>query len=188
MIAAPIGDDRTPLGALEVYSTRPDAFDDDDAALVGALADHAAVALITARRMADLTESQAEIVRRAAEERSLRQMAARLTAIREPEAIVQQTVDAAARLLRADGARIDLIDPVLRLLRGAYMSGGARPTEEESAGYAGRDDRHRHRGAGRRRGPDVLHRGYLEDDRFLHESGSDTYIRNQGIRRSWRRR
>ncbi len=181
MIAAPIGDDRTPLGALEVYSTRPDAFDDDDAALVGALADHAAVALITARRMADLTESKAEIARRAAEERSLRQMAARLTAIRQPETIVQETVDVAARLLRADGARIDLIDPVLRLLRGAYMSGGARPTEEEwpdtpdetiDTGISGlvvAEARTFYTGA------------YLEDDRFRHGSGSDTYIRNQGI-------
>ena len=58
MIAAPIGDDARPLGALEVCSIRPHAFDDDDAALVGALADHAAVALITARQMTDLTASR----------------------------------------------------------------------------------------------------------------------------------
>ena len=81
--------------------------------------------------MADLTASQHEVARRAEAERSLRQIAARISAIREPGTIIQETVDEAARLLGADGARIDLIDPALKLLRGAYMSGGARPTEEE---------------------------------------------------------
>ena len=131
MIAAPIGDEASPLGALEVYSTRPHAFDADHAALVGALADHAAVALVTARRMADLTASQAEVARRADAERSLREIAARLTALREPSTIIQQTVDEAARLLGADGARIDLIEPTIQLLRGAYMSGRAFLTEQQ---------------------------------------------------------
>src|SRR5512140_2735256 len=76
MIAAPIATEDGPLGALEVYSTRPHAFDADDLALVGALADHAAIALSAARRVEDLARSRAEIARRAEVERTLRQIAA----------------------------------------------------------------------------------------------------------------
>ena len=181
MIAAPIGDETTPLGALEVYSKRPNAFDADDGALVGALADHAAVALITARRMADLTASQHEVARRAEAERSLRQIAARISAIREPGTIIQETVDEAARLLGADGARIDLIDPALKLLRGAYMSGGARPTEEE---WPDTPDETLDTGVSGlcvAEARTFFTGDYLADERFRHGSGSDTYVRNRGI-------
>jgi hypothetical protein len=44
-----------------------------------------------------------------------------------PSAVLQLGVDEAARLLRADGARIDLIDPTLGLLRWAYASGAIQP-------------------------------------------------------------
>ena len=181
MIAAPIGDESRPLGALEVYSIRPAAFDADDAALVGALADHAAVALITARQMADLTESRAEVARRADVERSLREIAARLTALREPATIIQQTVDEAARLLHADGARIDLIDPTLRLLRGAYMSGGVRPTEEEWPDTPDETLDTGVSGLAVAEGRTFFTGDYLADGRFRHGSGSDTYVRTRGI-------
>lgn len=47
------------LGALNLYATRPDAFDDTDAALASVFAAHAAVALANARRQAQLERKAA---------------------------------------------------------------------------------------------------------------------------------
>ena len=55
--------------------------------------------------------SQADERRRADEERALREIAARITAIRDPSDLLQDVVDEAARLLRAERVRIDLIGP-----------------------------------------------------------------------------
>ena len=183
MIAAPIGDDTRPLGALEVYSTRPHAFDDDDAALVGALADHAAVALITARQMADLTESRAESSRRADAERSLREIAARLTAIREPSEVIQHAVDESVRLLAADQARIELDDAATGTLRAAYISAADRTVPLDDRGPRRSADRDRGRRQGRRRRPAVLHRRLPRlDDRFVHDAKEDAYVEQVGLR------
>ena len=54
--------------------------------------------------MEALARSQADIERRADAERALRQIAARITALHEPDDILQAIVDEARRLLRADGA------------------------------------------------------------------------------------
>ena len=40
----------------------------------------------------------------------MREIAANISAIRDPDAILQQTVDEARRLLESDGARIDMLD------------------------------------------------------------------------------
>lgn len=181
MIAAPIGDDTRPLGALEVYSTRPNAFDDDDAALVGALADHAAVALLTARQMADLTESRADVARRADAEQSLREIAARLTAIREPSEVIQHAVDESVRLLGADQARIELDDAATGTLRAAYISATDRTTPLDDRARAGRP-----RGTGV--GGKVVADGrpfftgdYLNDERFVHDAKEDAYVEKVGL-------
>ena len=89
-----------------------------------ALADQAAVAIANARLIEELERSRAEIARRADSERTLREIAARVSAILEPDEVLQQIVDEATRLLESDGARIDLYDPEHR--RAALVVRGRR--------------------------------------------------------------
>ncbi|MFL5775116.1 MAG: GAF domain-containing protein [Chloroflexota bacterium] len=123
MIIAPISGEAGPLGALEVYSTEPAAFDDDDAAIIRSLAYQAAIAIQNARLIEELNRSRGEIARRAQTEQSLREIAARITAIREPGDLLQHVVAEAARLLESDGAIIDLVDPVTGRIEWGYDSG-----------------------------------------------------------------
>ncbi|HEX2470999.1 MAG TPA: GAF domain-containing protein [Candidatus Limnocylindrales bacterium] len=111
MIAAPITGEHGPLGVIEVYAVRPDAFDEADAALIRALAGQAAIAITNARLIAELAESRAALERTAEAERTLREIAASVTAMRDKDEILQAVVEAATRLLRSSGAMIDLIDP-----------------------------------------------------------------------------
>ena len=67
--------------------------------------------------------SRADIARRAEAEQALREIAARITAIREPGDVLQHVVDEAVRLLRADGAVLDLFDPDSETLHWAYDAG-----------------------------------------------------------------
>ena len=96
------------VGAITVYGDRPDAFDEADAGLLSALADQAAVAIANARLIDELERSRTEIARRADSEQTLREIAARVSAILEPDEVLQQIVDESTRLLESDGARIDL--------------------------------------------------------------------------------
>ena len=73
--------------------------------------------------MDELARSRAVIERRAEAEHALREIAARITAIREPGDLLQRIVDEALRLLRADGAVIDEFDPVEGVLVAAYDAG-----------------------------------------------------------------
>jgi PAS domain S-box-containing protein len=123
MIIAPISGEAGPLGALEVYSTEAGAFDDDDAAVIRSLAYQAAIAIQNARLIEELNRSRSEIARRAETEQSLREIAARITAIREPGDLLQHVVEEAARLLDSDGAIIDLLDPVTGRIEWGYDSG-----------------------------------------------------------------
>jgi PAS domain S-box-containing protein len=59
MIIAPITGESGPLGALEVYSRAPGAFGEDDAALIRALADQAAIALTNSKLYELLGNSEA---------------------------------------------------------------------------------------------------------------------------------
>ncbi len=109
MIAAPITGDAGPLGVLEVYSRQPAAFDDDDSGLVGALAGQAAIAITNARLIDQLARSRGELARTAESERTLREIAGRVSAMRNQDEILQSVIDAAVRLLGATGAMIDLL-------------------------------------------------------------------------------
>ena len=59
---------------------------------------------------AQLAASRRELSRRIGIEQALREIAAGLTALHDQEKVLQRAVDAAASLLGADGARIDLLD------------------------------------------------------------------------------
>ncbi|HEY8170958.1 MAG TPA: GAF domain-containing protein [Candidatus Limnocylindria bacterium] len=173
-MSAPLVGEEGPLGAISAYSSRPDAFGTDDGELLGALASQAAIVLGNAR----LYE---ELERRVEAQRSLGEIAARITAIRDPGDVLQRTLDEAVRLLDADGGRIELVSesgdlrwafghsaidlPVERIATDAPQTAG-----EGVSGTAIRDRR-------------VVRTGdYLTDTSFGHAEPSDRYIRQHGVR------
>jgi PAS domain S-box-containing protein len=173
-MSAPLIADSAPLGAISAYSTRRDAFDEDDAQLLGALASQAAIVLGNAR----LYE---ELERRVEAQRSLGEIAARITAIRDPGDVLQRTLDEAVRLLDADGGRIELVAETGGLHWAFGHSAIDLPIErdEESdpvklnEGVSGRAVIERR----------VVRTGdYLADESFSHAEAPDRYIRQHGIR------
>ena len=108
MIAAPIASEAGRLGVLEVYSRRPNAFDADDGQLIQILASQAAIAITNARLIEELARSRGEQARAAEAERALREIAARMTAMRDQDEILKVINEEAARLLRGSGAMINL--------------------------------------------------------------------------------
>ncbi len=182
MIAAPITGEHGPLGVIEVYAARPDAFGDADAALIRALAGQAAIAITNARLIAELAESRTALSRTADAERTLREIAASVTAMRDTDEILQAVVDAATRLLRSSGAMIDLIDPA-DAAGGAYRHTDARLkynqdflTEVEIQPDAGVS------GMTLRTGKVEWSGDYLADDRFEHTPERDAFVRETGIK------
>src|SRR4051794_23254293 len=123
MVVAPLVSAGESIGALGAYSAEQGRFTDGDVALVRALADHAAAAMANARLIEVIAQSRAEIARRGAAEQALREVAAGITAIRDTRELFQRTVEAAATLLNADGAIIDLFDEQTGRLRWAYDAG-----------------------------------------------------------------
>jgi PAS domain S-box-containing protein len=182
MVAAPIVSGDRVFGALGAFSGRASAFSPSQVALVRALADHAAAAMANARLIEALDQSRSELAERADIERSLREIAARISAAVDLPAVLQLAVDEAARLLRADGARIDLVDPETRLLRGAYADVAHRPdpatlpddpNEAPDEGIAGRAVT---------TGKPAWTGDYLQDPNFRHGRNGDLYVSQIGIR------
>src|SRR5262245_59795195 len=110
MVVAPLVAGDAVFGALGTFSSRADAFSPAQIGLVRALADHAAAAMSNVRLIDALDSSRSELAKRAEIERALREIGGRISAAADLNAVLQLTVDEAARLLDADGARIDLID------------------------------------------------------------------------------
>ena len=173
-MSAPLIGESGPLGAISAYSSRPDAFAADDAELLGALASQAAIVLGNAR----LYE---ELERRVEAQRSLGEIAARITAIRDPGDVLQRTLDEAVRLLDADGGRIELVAATGGLHWAFGHSAIDLPIERDEAvdpvelneGVSGRAVIERR----------VVRTGdYLADPQFTHAEAPDRYIRQHGIR------
>ena len=181
MVVAPLVSAGEVFGALGTFSRELDAFTAPQVALVRALADHAAIAMANARLIGELDRSRAALARQADVERSLRELGTRISGAREPEAVVQFTIDEALRLLDGEGARIDIVDTELGLLRGMYSSGQEQiaPTEwpEDT------DDRLEVGASGRAvtTGETYITGDYLSDTTIVHGRGPDTYARNKGI-------
>jgi PAS domain S-box-containing protein len=182
MIAAPITGDAGPLGVLEVYSREPAAFGDDDSGLVGALAGQAAIAITNARLIDQLARSRGELARTAESERTLREIAGRVSAMRNQDEILQSVIDAAVRLLGATGAMIDLLGESGMAEAWTSQEAGIRAisnmgligeiTLDPDAGVSGRAVRTRQ----------VEWTGdYLADDRFQHTPERDAFVRESRI-------
>jgi len=173
-MSAPLVGEDGAMGAISAYSSRRDAFDEDDSQLLGTLASQAAIVLGNAR----LYE---ELERRIEAQRSLGEIAARITAIREPGDVLQRTLDEAVRLLDADGGRIELVQERGELHWAFGHSAIDLPIEREPGeqlvvadeGVSGRAV-----AEGR-----VVRTGdYLSDRSFVHAAAPDRYIRQHGIR------
>ena len=181
MVVAPLVNGDRVFGAMGAFSTRADAFDQAQIALVRSLSDHAAAAMANTRLIEDLDRSRSELAERAEVERTLRQINVRISAAADLSSVLQLAVDEAARLLHADGARIDLVDPVSGLLRWAYASGAVRPDDEM---WPDDPDETLEQGIA---GQAVVQArpfwtgDYPHDKRFPHGRGADTYVATSGI-------
>ena len=182
VIAAPLIHRDVVVGVVNAYSERPDTFDATDAGLLAALADQAAVAIANARLIDELERSRAEIARRGDAERTLREIAARVSAILDPAEVLQRIVDEAARLLESDGARIDQFDPEIGALRWSYSAGEAMSVMPDWAKTGGLKPGQAVAGLAYAEQRPILTRDYLADDRFDHTEEIDAFIRQVGIR------
>ena len=93
------------------------------AGLLEAIADQAAITIRTTRLIDELDRSREALGRRAEAEQALREIAARITILREPEEILNDVVAQAGRLVRADGVILDLLDPSTGNLHWAFDDG-----------------------------------------------------------------
>ena len=182
MITAPLAAGDRVFGAMGTYSRKPNAFGDAQLGLVRALADHAAQAMANALLIEELDRSRAEQERRAERERTLREIATRISALHDPKEVIQETVDESARLLDAEGARIDLIDRQLGLLRWAYQSGADRPSDEVWPEDPKETLDQGVSGKAVMEGRVFFTGDYLTDERFVHGPGPDSYISSVGLR------
>jgi PAS domain S-box-containing protein len=182
MIAAPINGDSGPLGVIEVYSVRPDAFRDEDAALIRALASQAAIAITNARLIAELADSRAAFERIAEAERTLREIAVRVSSILDPTEVLDRIVVEAARLLGSDGSRIDLWDDETESLLWAYSAGDAMRDVPEWGRTSGIKPGQAVAGMAFREQRPFMTADYLVDRRFETSPGIEAFIRKAGIR------
>jgi GAF domain-containing protein len=123
VMAVPLIDETGAFGALLVAAARPNAWTEDDADLLQTIADQAAITIRTTRLIDALGQSQRKLARRAGAEQALREIAARITVLREPGDILRDVVTQAGRLVGADGAILDLLDPDTGNLHWAYDDG-----------------------------------------------------------------
>ena len=182
MVAAPIMAGETVMGALGVFNGGVDTFSAAQVGLVRALADHAGAAIANARLIEELARSREALARQAALERSLRELGTRMAAAPDPEGVVQRVVDEAMRLMGGDGARIDILDPRARALRGVYAAGEEAvlraywPMDDDDSVDVGLS------GKTFTAGHTIISHDYLADPTFRHADGPDGYVRRQGIR------
>jgi PAS domain S-box-containing protein len=182
MIAAPITGESGPIGVIEVYSRRPAAFTSSDAGLVGALASQAAIAMTNARLIEELARSRGELARTADAERTLREIAARVSAILDPAEVLQRIVEETTRLLESDGARIDLYDPEIDSLRWSYAAGDAMAVVPEWAVTGGLKPGQAVAGTAFVEQRPVRTDDYLQDDRFIRDDPAREFVKRTGIR------
>ena len=175
------------FGAMGTYASRSDAFGEQEVALVRALADHAAAAMANAELIKELGGSRADVERRADTERALREIGGRIIGLRQPEEVLQLAVDEAARLLAADGARIDLLDEGTGGLYWAYdATTGQRPGLGPIAGSGEAKAGEGISGRAVREMRPIFTGDYLNDDRFEHASAPDAHVRRTRSGRSSR--
>ncbi|MDQ2688916.1 MAG: GAF domain-containing protein, partial [Chloroflexota bacterium] len=181
VIAAPLIGESGVIGAIGVYSESPGAFDADDGELLGLLADQAAIVLTNARLNAEAEIAAERLARRVEAQRTLGEIAASITSLRDPSAVLMRTVEEAKRLLDADNVVIHQVRAGTRELadfREVFNAGpDAAPVDEVTVsigqGIAGRAISER----------TVTWTGdYLADESFPHTAKADEWIGRFGYR------
>ncbi|HXI44998.1 MAG TPA: GAF domain-containing protein [Candidatus Acidoferrales bacterium] len=127
MAAAPLRSGDGPIGVVDFYSRRRDAFGPAEISIIGAFADQASIALSNAHLIDELARSREAVTHKAATERSLSEIAARVAAARDPQLILQTVADEACRLIGADGAHLTLLADDGATLVPAVVAGGSDP-------------------------------------------------------------
>jgi len=181
-VAVPLIGDRGPLGTLTVYTRDRDAFGEDDARLIEALAGQAAIAMTNARLIEELARSRAEFRRRADAEKALREIAARITAIHDTSDLLQDVVDEAARLLGAQRARIDLVAPTAGRVGFTHVPGAGETIGGAAVDETGKPFRYGAAGKAFATGRTIVSTDYQADDGFEHDPGLDEAVRRDEIR------
>jgi two-component system, NarL family, sensor histidine kinase UhpB len=102
VVAAPLIGPEGAIGAIGVYSEEPAAFDADSAELLRLLADQAAIVLANAKLNAEAEVSAHQLAHQVEAQRTLGEIAAAITSLRDPSAVLLRTIDEAKRLLHAD--------------------------------------------------------------------------------------
>jgi PAS domain S-box-containing protein len=182
LLVAPIASATELYGALEVYATREHAFDDADAGLLEALAAQAAIAFENARLIAELEAARGEAARRADEERTLREIATRVTAITDPAETLEAIVREARRLLASDVAAISLARPLAG--RVVYSIPELEPDPQDDGVPDDRrlDDLPGIWGRALAAGVPVATGDYLADESFVHDPRTDASVIRHGLR------
>ena len=135
-----------------------------------------------ARLEHDLRAQADELALRVETQKTLHAIAARITAIRDPDEVLQHVVDAATRLLGSDGAHLTLRDPGENVLRPHVMAGGMdEATREWLAGQefpigGGMN------GLAAEQGVPLWTRDYLVDERIPHTDDDHAVANRMGLR------
>jgi PAS domain S-box-containing protein len=180
VVAAPLFTDDGLLGVVKVGTTARDAYDAEDAALMEAFVAQAVIAIQNAHLIEELGRSREEISQRADAERSVREIAANISAIRDPDAVLQQTVDEARRLLDSDTARIDMIED--GALHWTFASGEAAIATKAAGADTIVPIGDGVTGTAVREGHAFVTGDYLADPRFRHRGASDQLVDSLGLR------
>ena len=121
---APMVGEATVLGTLAVFASERGQFGTQGGDLLAALADLATIAIHNAELIRELGRSREETARRAETERSLREIAARVTSIRDADTILTLIVEEARRVLGSDGAHLTRMSEDRTFLRPVVVAGG----------------------------------------------------------------
>ncbi len=181
VVAAPLIGPDGAIGAIGVYSEEAGAFDADSAELLRLLADQAAIVLANARLNAEAEVSASQLAHQVEAQRTLGEIAAAITSLRDPSAVLLRTIDEAKRLLHADHVVIHQVRAGTHELADFRTVFGASPdmpppdevTVSIGQGVAGIAI------ADRR----VMWTGdYLTDTSFPHTARADEWITRTGYR------
>lgn len=130
----------------------------------------------------DLRQQADQLAHQVEAQRSLAEIATQLTTMRAADAILQRTVDEAARLLEADAARIDLAERGSSSLRLVFGDSGVEQRFPQNDGDDVVSVDEGISGLAVKMARVVWTGDYLNDESFHHGAAPDAYVAKYGIR------
>ena len=145
VVAAPLLGEDGPVGAIGVFAETPGAFDADAGELLGLLADQAAIVLANASLNAEADVTAEKLAHQVEAQRTLGEIAASITSLRDPSAVLSRAVAETKRLLDAEHVVIHQVRAGTRELadyREVFGAGTDTPVDDTTVsigqGIAGR--------------------------------------------------